>query len=339
MALTDIQLRALATRPVHRAGLTITPTQFRTTGDTAQFSGVAAEMGVAYLCEDFLGVYDETLKPGSVTRALTRQGQTKRVVPLYLAHDATSIPLASWPNSLQIREVGNQLQVFGTLDLTSPYVLSVAKSIEKGDLAQMSFAMRAIDQQWNDSYDQRTIIDLDLLDVTVCPNGMNPNTSAALDVSRAIAIVTDHRSGKVLSKTNLAMLTAAQNHLAQAAEHLGNIATSAKPKNSNVASNGSGLDSDASDANGASSDSDSDGLGTRGTVPASVAAARHELERMKRGSYGKSTKRFAPGVQKAADDLFVWEMTKAGGNVKIMAGYEPTPEALRRIEQIRRRVK
>ena len=49
-----------------------------------------------------------------------------------------------------------------SLDLRDPHALSATVKMERGDLDSMSFAFRALKQEWNKDYTERTIRELDL---------------------------------------------------------------------------------------------------------------------------------------------------------------------------------
>jgi HK97 family phage prohead protease len=49
-----------------------------------------------------------------------------------------------------------------TVDLRDPHAMSIAVKMERGDVDSMSFAFRALKQEWNGDYTQRTIREFDL---------------------------------------------------------------------------------------------------------------------------------------------------------------------------------
>lgn len=66
------------------------------------------------------------------------------------------------------------------LDMRSPTVQSLVSAMQRGDMDEMSFAFRAIQQDWNDDYTERQITEVKLYDVSVVTYPANPATVTSL---------------------------------------------------------------------------------------------------------------------------------------------------------------
>ena len=127
-------------------------------GTVGQLFGYAAKYST---WSQDLGGFKETIKPGAFDRAL-RQKQDIRCL---LNHDE-NIVLGRWKS--------------GTLGITSDSVglrftvalpdtqagRDVKTLVQRGDITQCSFAFKAVSDSWNSSRTQRTLLDVDLFDVS-----------------------------------------------------------------------------------------------------------------------------------------------------------------------------
>jgi len=66
------------------------------------------------------------------------------------------------------------------LDMRSPAVQSLVSAMQRGDMDEMSFAFRAVQQEWNDDYTERQITEVKLYDVSVVTYPANPATVTAI---------------------------------------------------------------------------------------------------------------------------------------------------------------
>lgn len=67
-----------------------------------------------------------------------------------------------------------------SLDMRSPTVQSLVSAMQRGDMDEMSFAFRAIQQSWNEDYTERQITEVKLYDVSVVTYPANPATVTSL---------------------------------------------------------------------------------------------------------------------------------------------------------------
>lgn len=144
-------------------------------GDLATLDGYASITGEPYTVRDWLGEYEETIEPGAFKKTL----REKDDVRLLLNHDG--LPLArTASNTMTLEEDAEGLHVVAQLDRRMTKANDVAISMERGDLAEMSFAFSVTRQEWNEDYTQRWIKELKLFDVSVVTYPANPATTAKL---------------------------------------------------------------------------------------------------------------------------------------------------------------
>lgn len=170
--------------------------QFRLAGSEERADGGIAFRGYASVFNrpyDVAGVFTEQIAPGAFRRSLHNARAAKRddvpKIHLLVNHDESSIPLAAvHSGTMDLREDDRGLYVEAELDPTSPWAQSVASAIRRGDLDEMSFAFRALKDEWDETGDVpvRTVKELKLYEVSVVRNGANPATTAEIDERQAL---------------------------------------------------------------------------------------------------------------------------------------------------------
>jgi HK97 family phage prohead protease len=123
-----------------------------------------------------VGFYTETVATGSFKRTL---GNSDLDCQLLVNH--TGLPLArTTSGTLRLSEDDIGLLVDADLDPQDADVQSLARKMRRGDVTEMSFAFRVVDQQWNDDYTRRLIraVELQKGDVSVVAYGANDATTA-----------------------------------------------------------------------------------------------------------------------------------------------------------------
>lgn len=124
-----------------------------------------------------MGWYTETVAPSAFKRTL---GQTPDV-RLLINHDG--LPLArTTSGTLTLDTDSRGLRVSATLDPTDPDVMALIPKMRRGDLNQMSFGFRTIEDEWSQDMRTRTMRSLDLNDgdVSVVTYPANPTASATI---------------------------------------------------------------------------------------------------------------------------------------------------------------
>jgi HK97 family phage prohead protease len=125
---------------------------------------------------DIGGFFREQIKPGAFAEALGRDD-----VRALINHDEDLVLGRNKAGTLRLEEDEKGLRI----ELDPPdtqYARDLIVSMERGDISQMSFAFIARKQEWDDTTDPplRTILDVELFDVSVVTYPAYPDTSAAV---------------------------------------------------------------------------------------------------------------------------------------------------------------
>ena len=125
-----------------------------------------------------LGGFREVIKKGAFKRSI-REGADVRAL---VDHDPSKILGRTTSGTLKLKE-----DEAGLLATITPPDTSVGRdiveSIRRGDVSQMSFAFATVKDQWEfdqDGPDTRTLIDVDLFDVSAVTYPAYPDTSIAV---------------------------------------------------------------------------------------------------------------------------------------------------------------
>jgi len=123
-------------------------------------------------------VFNEIIAPGAFRSALARRDDVEFLI------NHGGLPIArSTAGNLTLTEDSHGLHMRAVLDSTDPDVQRIIPKMRSKMLDQMSFAFRALDQEWDtpvDGMDTRTIKDVMLFDVSVVNRGAYPQTEIAL---------------------------------------------------------------------------------------------------------------------------------------------------------------
>ncbi|MGG7565993.1 HK97 family phage prohead protease [Rhodovulum sp. DZ06] len=140
-----------------------------------------------------LGGFVETIRPGAFTRTLAAGAD---VVALY-HHDARHVLGRTLSGTLRLAEDARGLRF--DLDVADTSAgRDVLESVGRGDVTGASFAFRSRKDEWSRDARPavRTLIDVDLLDVTITPTPAYPDASVArraLDAQRAAPLALRRR--------------------------------------------------------------------------------------------------------------------------------------------------
>jgi HK97 family phage prohead protease len=120
------------------------------------------------------GGFTETIARGAAAKSAKEAD-----VRLLINH--TGLPLArtkSGTLTLESDDIG--LRIDAELDPANPSVIELRSAMARRDADEMSFAFRSINDQWDSSYEVRTIKELALYDVSVVTYPANPATVAQM---------------------------------------------------------------------------------------------------------------------------------------------------------------
>ncbi len=147
--------------------------ELRDTDSGVTLTGYASTFNQPY----DMGWYTESVDPGAFRRTLGQNPDVR----LLVNHDG--LPLARTTSSTLTLDTDSKgLRVMAELDPTDPDVALIAPKMRRGDLNQMSFAFRTIEDIWEDDMTRRTLRQLDLNngDVSVVTYPANPNAVAGI---------------------------------------------------------------------------------------------------------------------------------------------------------------
>jgi HK97 family phage prohead protease len=104
-------------------------------------------------------------------------------VVFLLNHEGMSLARTK-PQTLKLVEDGIGLHSEAKLDPINPHVIALRSAVERGDIDEMSFAFRVMSQTWDESYEDRTINEVNIHhgDVSAVNFGANPYTAGTVDL-------------------------------------------------------------------------------------------------------------------------------------------------------------
>lgn len=122
----------------------------------------------------------ETISAGACDKSVRERDDVR----LLVNHDSmTSFGVAlarTKSRTLELESDKIGLRTHAPLDPANPVVVALASAMERGDVDEMSFAFRAIRQEWNDNYTERWVKEVQLVDVAAVTYPANPAATAQL---------------------------------------------------------------------------------------------------------------------------------------------------------------
>jgi HK97 family phage prohead protease len=84
--------------------------------------------------------------------------------------------------TMNLAEDNVGLHVEANLSKEDPDVANVARKMQRGDISEMSFAFKAVDQEWSSDFSKRVILAAELTggDVSIVNSGANPATTSSI---------------------------------------------------------------------------------------------------------------------------------------------------------------
>jgi len=162
-----------------RRGIATGQFELRSAGGQLALTGYAAVFNRSY---DVMGGpplgWTETVDPKAFDVTLSAKPD------LHLLINHEGMPLARTKSgTLQLATDSQGLHVEAQLDPSDPDVQRLAPKMDRGDMDEMSFAFRVKNDEWNDDYTDRRLLEVSLHkgDVSVVNFGANPATSAQLN--------------------------------------------------------------------------------------------------------------------------------------------------------------
>lgn len=121
--------------------------------------------------------WTETIARGAADKSVAERDD------VYLFFDHEGLPLSATkatPPTLTLESDKIGLYNESRLDPRSAWSMEIVHRLERGELDAMSFAFRAIRQEWDEEYTERRILEVKLYDVSVVSFPANPATVVQL---------------------------------------------------------------------------------------------------------------------------------------------------------------
>lgn len=175
MTMREIADRATQSREVRERP--IEDMELRVASDgSITFDGIASLVNTPYVVRDSFGEFEETM----ALKAFHRTTKQKDDVRLLKNHDPNFVFARTKSGTLSLANDPHLHAVAPSLDPANPQVQTLRSEMGRGDIDQMSVGFRVRDQKWNADYTERTILEVELFDVSVVTYPASPTTSAAL---------------------------------------------------------------------------------------------------------------------------------------------------------------
>jgi HK97 family phage prohead protease len=146
-------------------------------GGAPRLRGYASVFQTAYKVGRGAGSFSETINRGAFKRTLANN------VDVVLLIDHGGLPLARTSSgTLSLSEDARGLRVDAQLEPSDPDVQSLVPKLKRGDLTEMSFGFRCVEDTWSEDRSKRLIrvADLNRGDVSIVTFGANPGTSVSV---------------------------------------------------------------------------------------------------------------------------------------------------------------
>jgi HK97 family phage prohead protease len=197
------QLKGTAERwmPASRSPIEMRSVDNGTGGTSLVFTGYACVVESGYEMQDAFGSYTETVSRGAFNRTLAN-GADCVFVPNHGAGGALAMARTK-SGTLRLSADMTGLYTEARLDPTRSDVQILRSAVEAGDLDEMSFCFRVVDQEWDVDFENRRILEVNLSqgDVSPVTYGANPATAGTVGVSmrrKGDPVATDRPHGSRL---------------------------------------------------------------------------------------------------------------------------------------------
>lgn len=179
-----------------------------TGGSILTFRGYACITDSPYEMNDMFGAYTETVRRGAFKKTLSECAD----VAFLLNHQGPTLARTK-SGTMRLAEDARGLHVEADLDPSNPIVESIRSAVSRNDMDEMSFAFRVTRQEWDESYENRSIVETNLNqgDTSLVNFGANPATGGTVSLRglsvRSLAdLMLEVRAGTALSSSNVATL-------------------------------------------------------------------------------------------------------------------------------------
>jgi HK97 family phage prohead protease len=175
---------------VQHRSFTVDDLEMREDADTGaiRFEGVASVVGVPYSVRDMMGEFQETMLPGAFHRTIRQKADVR----MLKNHNSDFVFARTKSGTLQLADDPHLRASAPSLDASNPQVQTLRSELARGDVDQMSIGFRVRDDEWSSDYTERTIKEIELIEVSVVTFPASPTTSAGLrSLDELMAALTD----------------------------------------------------------------------------------------------------------------------------------------------------
>jgi HK97 family phage prohead protease len=173
----NISDRAADNGVLHRS-FTVADLEMREDNRTGavRFEGVASVVGTPYSVRDVFGEFEETMNAGAFHRTIRQKSDVR----MLKNHNADFVFARTKSGTLELADDPHLRASAPSLDPSNPQVQTLRSELARGDVDQMSIGFRVKDDEWSDDFTQRTIKEIELIEVSVVTFPASPTTSAGL---------------------------------------------------------------------------------------------------------------------------------------------------------------
>ena len=151
-----------------------------TGGTSFRFTGYAATFSEPFEMWDMWGEpYTEEVEPGAFTRTLANNADVAFLIGHY---DAGILMARTKSGTMTLSQDSRGLQVLvPAMDGSREDVRALASAVERGDMDEMSCAFITRQQKWDENFEHRSMLEMDLHrgDVSAVVFGANPGTAGS----------------------------------------------------------------------------------------------------------------------------------------------------------------
>ena len=176
----DVSSRAHAGRDLQHRSYTLAEFAFRDDTPTGfTFEGVASVVDKPYVVRDTFGEFNETIRAGAFNKTLR---DSKADVALFVNHRHADVPMASTRAGTLRLAADPNLRATADLDPIRPDVIIARSAVTRGEMQEMSIGFRVnkARDEWNDTFTERIIHEVNLVEVSIVRQGANPYTEASM---------------------------------------------------------------------------------------------------------------------------------------------------------------
>jgi HK97 family phage prohead protease len=154
-------------------------------GTSLRFLGIASVVDKSYVMSDMFGEFTETIVRGAFDKTLAQNADVN-----FLCNHTGVTMARTKSGTLQLTADNIGLHVDAKLNPERPDVQIVRSAVQDGDLDEMSFSFRVVNQEWDENFENRRVIEINLSqgDTSVVNFGASPHTAGSTSIRAGSAV-------------------------------------------------------------------------------------------------------------------------------------------------------